>query len=83
MTAEVTQGRTRRQVAGIVAEADDEHVRPLPLAIHRQLRKHGADLAMLARASDPELAGLVVRRVQDELLGGGIVLRLQQIKQCG
>lgn len=51
-------------------------MRPLPLAAHRQLRKHGADLAVLPRAADPELAGLVLRRPDDELLAGCIVCGL-------
>ena len=73
--------RTRRQLAGVVSQAHDEHVRPLPLAVDCQLRENGADLAVLAGAADPELAGLVVRRVQDELLGACIILGLHSAQR--
>eukprot|EP00955_Chlamydomonas_euryale_P107760 365800-Chlamydomonas_euryale.AAC.13 len=57
----------------VVTDAHHEHVRALPLAVDRQLRKHGAQLAMLRSAADPRLARLVHRRVHDEFLAHGVV----------
>lgn len=52
-------------------------MRPLPVPAHSQLREHGTDFAVLPGAADPELAGLVVRRVDHELLILHVVRRLR------
>lgn len=60
----------------IITQADDKNVRPLPLASHCQLRKYGADHAMLTGTADPKLAGLVLRGFDHELLAAWVICRL-------
>ena len=40
----VDDAHARHRAAGIIADAHDKHVRPLPRAADRELRKHDAEL---------------------------------------
>ena len=68
-----THTRTSCDIASVIPDADHEHVWPLPVATDRELREHGTNLAVLTGTPNPEFAGLIIWRVDHELLSRRIV----------
>ncbi len=64
-------------VAVGVADRDDERVHSLGLARDVELGEHGGHPAVPGGVADPVLARVLVGRVDDELLRGGVIARLR------